>query len=237
MDNLRAHIAGVEQAPPPSNIHIIWLPKNSTSIFQPLDQGIIQNVKVHYRKQWIQYIIASIDAQINPFTTITLYQTLHWCLKAWYQMVLNTTVYQCFRKSTIIQPQIVLPPTPQVELHDEYQALQDRIPGVMSLHHILNPDEEDHEEEEDITFDDILAEHLHGSHITEEELLEDVEPQEAPIPQASAVLDALRLLQRYQERQESTQHHELVYLSQFERQILAVIASREHQSTLDGWLT
>ena len=73
MDNLKAHINAIEQAPPPSNIHIIWLPKNSTSVFQPLDQGIINNFKVHYRKQWIQYIIECIDKDINPFTTVTLY--------------------------------------------------------------------------------------------------------------------------------------------------------------------
>ena len=51
MDNLKAHINAIEQSPPPSNIHVIWLPKNSTSVFQPLDQGIINNLKVHYRKQ------------------------------------------------------------------------------------------------------------------------------------------------------------------------------------------
>ena len=30
---------------PPENIRIQWLPANATSIFQPLDQGIIQNAK------------------------------------------------------------------------------------------------------------------------------------------------------------------------------------------------
>ena len=33
MDNLKAHINGVENAPPPLNIRILWLPKNSISIF------------------------------------------------------------------------------------------------------------------------------------------------------------------------------------------------------------
>lgn len=237
MDNLRAHITGVEQAPPPSNIHIIWLPKNSTSIFQPLDQGIIQNFKVHYRKQWIQYIIHSMDNNINPFTTITLYQTLHWCLKAWSQMVLNTTIYQCFRKSTIIQPQITLPQDPPVDLQEEHRLLHQRIPGVMSLHNILNPEGEEEEVDESVTIDDLINEHLHQTQGNEEAILEDVEPQFEAVPSAAEALMAIQLLQRYQERQEATQHHELAYLSKFERHIRALIASRASQTSLDGWLT
>ena len=51
MDNLPAYLSGLELAPPLSNIRIQWLPPNSTSRFQPLNQGIIQNFKVYYQKQ------------------------------------------------------------------------------------------------------------------------------------------------------------------------------------------
>lgn len=54
MDNFPAHIEGANLAPPP-NIRIQWLPANSTSLYQPLDQGIIQNLKTHYRKYWRVY--------------------------------------------------------------------------------------------------------------------------------------------------------------------------------------
>jgi DDE superfamily endonuclease len=49
MDNFTAHLTGVKHCPPP-NIRICWLPANSTSRFQSLDQGIIQDYKAYYRR-------------------------------------------------------------------------------------------------------------------------------------------------------------------------------------------
>jgi hypothetical protein len=53
MDNFSAHYTAIEISPPPPNIRICWLPANSTSRFQPLDQGIIQNFKAYYKRQWL----------------------------------------------------------------------------------------------------------------------------------------------------------------------------------------
>ena len=50
LDNFSAHASGIDLNPPPPNIYIQWLPPNATSRYQPLDQGIIQNVKVYYRR-------------------------------------------------------------------------------------------------------------------------------------------------------------------------------------------
>lgn len=156
------------------------LPKNSTSVFQPLDQGIIYNFQTYYRKQWIKYIINSIDGNINPFTYSHLkpYKLLHWCSRAWYQHVNNTTIYQCFCKSTVIQPSITLPATPPVDLSFEYNALQQQIPDVMDLKFILQlSDEDDQEEDDPVTLADIIQHHTQQAVITDEAIDEDVDPQ------------------------------------------------------------
>jgi hypothetical protein len=46
MDNFSAYELGVElmeEAKELSRTKVMWLPPNATSIYQPLDQGIIQN--------------------------------------------------------------------------------------------------------------------------------------------------------------------------------------------------
>ena len=44
-----------------SSIKICYLPANTTSTLQPLDLGIIQNFKVHYRRHFLRYTLSKID--------------------------------------------------------------------------------------------------------------------------------------------------------------------------------
>ena len=72
LDNFSAHLSALEDAPPPSNIKVVFLPPNATSIYQPLDQGIIRNLKHHYRKKWMTWMINMIDRDIDPAERMSL---------------------------------------------------------------------------------------------------------------------------------------------------------------------
>lgn len=109
MDNFSAHLSGLELAPPPYNIRIQWLPRNSTSRYQPLDQWIIQNLKIYYRKQWLQYMLDAYENNLNPLNTITILDAIRWVLRAWNHDIIPTTINNCFRKSTLIARPINLP--------------------------------------------------------------------------------------------------------------------------------
>ncbi|KAI0997958.1 hypothetical protein K3495_g10232 [Podosphaera aphanis] len=60
LDNFAGHelavrlVGGLEGL---QNVRIAWLPPNTTSHWQPLDQGIIASFKLAYRKQWIKFIL------------------------------------------------------------------------------------------------------------------------------------------------------------------------------------
>jgi hypothetical protein len=185
MDNFSAHVTGIEIHPPPSNIRIKWLPPNSTSRTQPLDQGVIQNFKVYYRRQQLLTMLSCFDKDEDPFKIITIRHAIRWALRAWNTDITNQTIRNCFLKSTLITT-TQLASIPQCENIDT--LFQDviragKIRDAMSLTSFLNPTEEG-EEEDSTTYEDILREviqeHL-GIPLAEAEA-EDEEEPEQPLP-------------------------------------------------------
>lgn len=59
------------------NKKLIFLPPNKTSICQPLDQGIIKNVKVHCRQRFLSYILSRVD-QNSENKSINLLDAIFW---------------------------------------------------------------------------------------------------------------------------------------------------------------
>ena len=87
-----------------SNIKIVFLPPNTTSKLQPLDLGIIQNFKVHYRKLLLSFVLSKIDdttytaSQIAK--TVNVLKAIRWVAEAW-ECVKTETVIKCFKSSGI----------------------------------------------------------------------------------------------------------------------------------------
>lgn len=79
-----------------SNIRIEFLPPNTTSLMQPLDQGIIRSFKTHYKKTIINKMIRNLDIG-EPFN-ITVYDALKYIDLSW-QNVSSTVIENCFLKS------------------------------------------------------------------------------------------------------------------------------------------
>jgi len=166
MDNFSAHSSRVEMAPPPLNIRIQWLPPNSTSHFRPLDQGIIQNLKVFYRKSWLEFMIQRYENDQDPLKEINLLYTVRWLRKAWFTEVQPTTIYRCFRKAKI-QPQsepLLLPGDPEPDLTSLYDSVQraGHIRSAMSLENFLNllgEDEKPYGDEQSDDIEEIILHH------------------------------------------------------------------------------
>ena len=47
---------------PLTNVKLVFLPPNTTSLIQPLDQGIIRAFKCHYRTAVMRYILSVMEA-------------------------------------------------------------------------------------------------------------------------------------------------------------------------------
>lgn len=244
LDNFSAHHAGVELAPPPENVRISWLPANSTSVTQPLDQGIISSMKAQYKRRWLQFMVQQYEQDNNPLESMNLYYALRWIAQSW-QAVTDTTIYRCFRKAKILdQVSIQLPAEPEINLNHLYTEVQNtgRIQDMMSIQSFLNPIGEDNPpvgSEDPVDMLEIISKHTNTVNDLEEEEEEVEYPQEheITIPGEKEALEAIRIVQQYQEHQEQATSGEILCLNQIQHKIFAQMAKSQRQETLDRWIT
>jgi len=87
------------------NIELVFLPPNTTSLIQPLDQGIIKAFKTFYRSDMRRKIIDAIDdGQGNGSNTakkMTVLQAIHMSHNAWMK-VTTSCIVNCFKKSGMV---------------------------------------------------------------------------------------------------------------------------------------
>ncbi|KAL4153502.1 hypothetical protein QTP88_001335 [Uroleucon formosanum] len=75
-------------------IKLVFLPANTTAVLQPMDQGVIRNIKAHYRNQLVLKMIEDIENQIE--SKVTVLDAIIMLDKAW-RNVTSTGIANCFR--------------------------------------------------------------------------------------------------------------------------------------------
>ena len=88
-----------------SHIKLVFLPKNTTSMLQPLDAGIIQNFKVKHRKRLIKYVLARVNEKKSAseiIKSLNVLQAIQWVQESW-KDVTNETFNNCFKKCGIVK--------------------------------------------------------------------------------------------------------------------------------------
>lgn len=67
------------------DIKAIFLPPNVTSILQPMDQGVLQNIKLHYRKMLLRTLIEEEeDSSVRDrLKKVTIRDVIYWAAEAW----------------------------------------------------------------------------------------------------------------------------------------------------------
>lgn len=106
MDNFSAHELGVSQVGGVAalqNTLIIWLPANTTSRWQPLDQGIINAWKCYTRQHYVKYLVREIES-LPPgegLPRIDILQAIRWTVEAWNNDLKHSTIFNCFMKSSV----------------------------------------------------------------------------------------------------------------------------------------
>lgn len=116
LDNAASHPRDL----PLTNINVIFLPANTTSVCQPLDQGIIQNFKVYYRSLVLNYVVSkmsSANSVSELSNNINVLDAICFIKTAW-KKVEPTTIANCFRKAGFMH---------QNQIDNEYDP-EDEVP-------------------------------------------------------------------------------------------------------------
>lgn len=95
IDNCTAHPAHLNLR----NIKLKFFPPNTTAVSQPMDQGIIKNLKIHYKRYLLRRKIVSIENKME--FTFNLLDALHLLRRAW-DDVTAETINRCFEKAKFI---------------------------------------------------------------------------------------------------------------------------------------
>lgn len=75
-------------------VRLEFLPPNTTSVLQPMDQGVIKNLKVHYRARLLGRTLVCFDS--GKSYSVNLFSALGMLADAW-KAVQPSTIANCFR--------------------------------------------------------------------------------------------------------------------------------------------
>lgn len=95
IDNCPAHTVKYEL----TSIEVLFLPKNTTGILQPMDLGIIRNFKLHFNHYKLSSLLTKIENGANVYTVyknLTLKDTIIFADLAWTDVKVET-IYNCFK--------------------------------------------------------------------------------------------------------------------------------------------
>lgn len=140
IDNCPAH----NTIPKMKNVTVKFLPPNTTSMLQPLDQGIIKNFKTFYRAEVVKTMLTNLDNGVK--TNIDVLQAIHMTTKAW-NSVSEATIRNCFLHCGIMDTSVTTTPETGinnniVEFQKEWEDLNSRmlVQSQISLDEFVNID-------------------------------------------------------------------------------------------------
>ena len=205
MDNFSAHqaaaadlLAGQNAL---QNTLTIWLPANSTSRYQPLDQGIISCWKAYWKRHWMKYILYGFEANRNLSNTINILKAIRWGVQSWEYNVSSRTIQNCFQKALHSQTpyQESVDPVIMNDIQASFSQLQITTPAsdLMDIKSFLDPVDETVQDSLDDIDGQVLAQFM------PEEVEEDSEEELEVLPKVSAeeAIAAIQKLRLYEEQQ------------------------------------
>ena len=104
------------------SIELIFLPPNTTSKLQPMDQGVIRSLKAYYKALALQRLVVAINKG-KDLPVFSILDSMKMLDLAW-QKVKTSTIVNCFAKAGISKDQ---QKSAQSHDNDPFRDLQNQI--------------------------------------------------------------------------------------------------------------
>ena len=184
-----------------TNINLIFLSPNTTSVLQPMDQGVIRSLKGHYRKKVVRLCIRAVESN-KPLPKIIILQARKHLVSSW-NAVSKKTIVNCFKKSNISQSNqqaaVNNDDDPFKSLQEDLEKLHeldnDAIQPNLSAESFADLDSEVVTSASFSNDDDIIAEVTEGENEESEDDQDNEESTPPTSPSTNEVEDALETLQ------------------------------------------
>lgn len=232
IDNCPAH----STIPKMENVKIEFLPPNTTSKLQPLDQGIIQSFKVKYRHLVVKKMLSEMEDGVSQ-TSVNVLEAMRMTYKAW-NSVLSSTIINSFKKAGFIKNHENIQ---TINVNDSAENCTDndwiRLTGLMKLD---NMEFNDFVAVDDavtvcglLDDKDIIAEMKVSSEVVEEDNEEISElPPSVTNKQALSAVDTLK---RYVEHQPNMSEDTFKAIAHLECVIDKISCSSLKQTTMESF--
>ena len=119
-----------------TNVQIVFLPPNTTSILQPMEQGVIRSLKAHYRGRVLRLLCRALEKK-EPCPKISIMQSLKILTDSW-GVVTKETIINCFRKAGITP---AVQQTAIADSDDPFKDLQESLSGLRKADSSMVPDD------------------------------------------------------------------------------------------------
>lgn len=113
------------------NVEVRFLPANTTSVLQPMDQGIIKVLKQRFRKRLVCKIILKMKPGCQPYK-LSILDAMHYLSACW-DSIEPSTISNCFRKAGFIIGEASAPQQETADIDEDeennvaWERLQDKL--------------------------------------------------------------------------------------------------------------
>ena len=221
------------------NTRVVWLPANTTSHWQPMDQGIIAAFKLYYRQQWVSFILQEYEAERNPLKSVTLLHAIQWSVFVWNYRVIPGVIQRCFWKSTCVSKPLdlanPLDTNDQQQVREQLQAQIALIPDILDpipLEEFIQPIDEQIIDNENDILNTVIESY---SQDLEDKDMSDEDEVEAPKVTIFEAIQALERLKLFELQQENGEASNILALERIERAISLRKSLAFKQSTIESF--